>query len=194
MNNEVSIALEIFKNYTLSETEIQLINSKFKKIELKKGDVLIKPSTVIQHQYYTFTGCLRSYFVQKSGKENTIQFAIKDWWISDYTALFTNQKSVLHIECLQDAILYRVSKEDIDEVFEKIPKLESFFRKKLEKAFAGFQRRILEYLSLSATERYQKFKENYTEIEKHIKNYHIASFLGITTESLSRIRKSTQKV
>lgn len=191
MEKNISIAEEIFKSYTLSESEIRLINSKFKKIELKKGDILIKPNTIIQHQYYTYSGCLRSYFVQKSGKESTIQFAIKDWWISDYTALFTNQKSVLNIECLQDAMLYKVSEKDMEEVFEKIPKVESFFRKKLEKAFAGFQKRILEYLSLSATERYQKFKENYAEIEKHIKNYHIASFLGITTESLSRIRKST---
>lgn len=193
MNSEVSIALEIFKSYTLSESEIQLINGKFKKVELKKGDTLLKPNTITQHQYYTYSGCLRSYFVQKSGKESTIQFAIKDWWISDYTALFTNQKSVLNIECLQDAVLYRVSKKDIDEVFEKIPKLETFFRKKLEKAFAGFQKRILEYLSLSAKERYVKFITNYGEIEKCVKNYHIASYLGITTESLSRIRKSIPK-
>lgn len=127
MEKKNSIVQEIFKNYTLSNNEVELINSKFKKIELKRGDVLVKPNTVIQHQYYIYSGCLQSYFVQKSGKENTIQFAIKEWWISDYTSLFTNQKSVLNIEYLQDAVLYRVSKKDIDEVFEKILKLETFF-------------------------------------------------------------------
>ncbi|PWG05838.1 Crp/Fnr family transcriptional regulator [Polaribacter aquimarinus] len=190
MENQISIALEIFKNYALSEKEIRYINNRFEKIELKKGDILLTPNNNVTYQFYTYSGCLRSYFIQKSGKQSTIQFAIKDWWISDYTAFFTNQKSVMSLECLKDAVIYKVSKSDIDEVFDKIPRLESFFRKKLEKAFAGFQKRIIEYLSLSAKERYQKFRENYVEIEKCVKNYHIASYLGITTESLSRIRKS----
>lgn len=191
MREEISIAQEIFKNHILSETEVQLINSKFKRIELKKGEVLITPGSVIQHQYYTHSGCLRSYFVCQEGKQKTVQFAINDWWISDFTSLFTNKKSVLNVECIQDAVLYGVLKSDMEKVFIKIPEIETFFRQKLEIAFAGFQKRIIEYLSLSAKERYISFKEKYPEIEQNVRNYHIASYLGITTESLSRIRKST---
>lgn len=190
MKSEVSIAIEIFKNYSLSQEEVHHINSVFEKIELKKGELLILPNTQIQHQYYVYSGCLRSYLVQRSGKQNTIQFAINDWWISDYTAFFTNEISVMNVECLKDAIVYKVSKSDLEELFTQIPKLESFFRKKLERAFAGFQKRIIDYLTLSAKERYKKFVENHSEIEGLVKNYHIASYLGITTESLSRIRKS----
>ena len=182
---------DIFKSICFSEKEIDLIRSKFTKVLLKRGDILLSPNCLINHQYYTASGCLRAYFIQKSGKEITIQFAVKDWWISDYTSFFTNSKSLMTVECIQDAVVYKISKTDIDDLYKEIPKIESFFRIKLERAFAGFQKRILENLSLSATERYLKFVKNYPEIEQCIKNYHIASYLGITTESLSRIRKLT---
>jgi CRP-like cAMP-binding protein len=93
------------------------------------------------------------------------------------------------IEVIQDAVLYRISKEHKEALYQQIPKIEHFFRLKLEKAFASFQKRILSNLSLNASERYLNFINTYPNIEKSIKNYHIASYLGITTESLSRIRK-----
>ena len=93
------------------------------------------------------------------------------------------------IEVIQDAILYRISRIDKERLYEKIPAIETFFRIKLERAFAAFQRRILSNLSQTATERYLNFITTYPNIEKSVKNYHIASYLGITTESLSRIRK-----
>lgn len=189
MNNEISIASEILKNFSFSEEEVQYINAKFKKIELSKGTILLKPNIAVDCHYYTYSGCLRSYFIQKSGKETTIQFAVNDWWISDYTSYFSTEKSIMSIECIQNAVVYRISKTDMEELYQKMPRVESFFRVKLEKAFASFQKRILEHLTLSAKDRYTKFITNYPDIEQHVKNYHIASYLGITNESLSRIRK-----
>lgn len=189
MKSNNSIALEIFKNISLSKKEIDFIDSKFEKISLTKGDVLLCSDTQVTNQYYVFSGCLRSFFVNSLGKDHTTQFAVKDWWISDYISFFTEEKSVMTIECLQDAEIYRLSRKDMNSLCEDIPKIETFFRNKMEKAFASFQKRILEYLSLTAKERYIKFITTYPEIEQCVKNYHIASYLGITTESLSRIRK-----
>jgi len=189
MKSNNSIALEIFKNISLSKKEIDFIDSKFEKISLIKGDVLLSSDTHVTNQYYVFSGCLRSFFVNSLGKNHTTQFAVKDWWISDYISFFTEEKSVMTIECLQDAQIYRLSRKDMNSLCEEIPKIETFFRNKMEKAFASFQKRILEYLSLTAKERYIKFITTYPEIEQCVKNYHIASYLGITTESLSRIRK-----
>lgn len=189
MKSNNSIALEIFKNISLSKKEIDFIDSKFEKISLTKGDVLLSSDTHVTNQYYVFSGCLRSFFVNNLGKDHTTQFAVKDWWISDYISFFTEEKSVMTIECLQDAEIYRLSRNDMNSLCEEIPKIETFFRNKMEKAFASFQKRILEYLSLTAKERYIKFITTYPEIEQCVKNYHIASYLGITTESLSRIRK-----
>lgn len=189
MKSNNSIALEIFKNISLSKKEIDFINSKFEKISLTKGDVLLSSDTHVTNQYYVFSGCLRSFFVNSLGKDHTTQFAVKDWWISDYISFFSEEKSVMTIECLQDAKIYSLSRKDMNSLCEDIPKIETFFRNKMEKAFASFQKRILEYLSLTAKERYIKFITTYPEIEQCVKNYHIASYLGITTESLSRIRK-----
>lgn len=189
MKTKKSIALEISKGMSLSQKDIDFINSKFNIITLKKGDRLLAPNTVINYQYYVSSGCLRSYFVGKSGKEHTVQFAIEDWWISDYTAYFSSETSIMNIECIQEATIHKISRKDMETLYTYIPGFESYFRKKLEKAFASFQRKILGYLSQSALERYLTFITNYPNIEKSVKNYHIASYLGITTESLSRIRK-----
>ena len=186
-----SIIFEIFKETTFTEEELQLLYSKMKKITLKKKEFLLKPDEEVKHFYYIHEGCLRTYFIDLSGKEHTLQFAIKDWWISDYIALFGKEKtlSVSYIECLKEATLYKVSKKDFENICKEIPKIAPGYIGKLESAFANFQKRILENLMLSAKERYVNFVKTYPNIEQNVKNYHIASYLGITTESLSRIRK-----
>ena len=189
MNIENSIILEIFKGISFSKKEMNLIESKLKKLKLNKGTTILKADDKVNNQYYVYNGCLRTYFIDKSGKEHTLQFAINDWWISDYTAFFTASKAIMYIETIQEATLYEISKKSMEELFVEIPQLETFFRKKMERAFASFQKRILASLAQSAKERYVSFISTYPNIEQAVKNYHIASYLGITTESLSRIRK-----
>jgi CRP-like cAMP-binding protein len=180
---------DVFKNLCFTPNEIKIIESVFHKVNVKKGTILINAGSIVDFQYYILDGCLRSYYVDAHGKEYTVQFGIKDWWISDFTAFFNSEKAIMTIEVIQDATLYKISKTERDYLYSKIPKIDRFFRIKLEKAFASFQKRILANLSQSATERYLSFITRYPNIEQNVKNYHIASYLGITTESLSRIRK-----
>ena len=189
INEDNSIVRNLFPTLDFSSEQEIIIVKKLEYIELKKGNFLLKNGENVTHQYYVQRGCLRTYFIDDSGKEHTLQFAIHDWWISDYTAFFSEEIAILNIEILQDSVLYRVSKKDMDELFMKVEGLNAFFRKKMERAFASFQKRILANLSQSATERYLDFVANYPNIEQQVKNYHIASYLGITTETLSRIRK-----
>ena len=189
MNIENSIISEIFKEISFSKKEENLIENKLKKLDLKKGVTILKADDKVLNQYYVYNGCLRTYFIDKSGKEHTLQFAINDWWISDYTAFFTTTKAVMYIETIEEATIYQISKKSMEDLFIEIPQLETFFRKKMERAFASFQKRILASLAQSAKERYVSFISTYPNIEQAVKNYHIASYLGITTESLSRIRK-----
>lgn len=125
------------------------------------------------------------------GKEHILQFAVKGWWISDYIALYGRKKlaSVSYIECIKDATIYSITKSDFDKICREIPNVVYFHIRKMELAFASFQNRILENLTLSAKDRYINFVNTYPDIANDVKNYHIASYLGITTESLSRIRK-----
>lgn len=189
MTIETSIFQEIFRDLPFTKEEGNLIAGKFDIINLKKGDTLLHADEIVHNQYFVCSGCLRTFFIDHSGKEHTLQFAIRDWWISDYTAFFTTTKAVMTIECIQDATVYKVSRTSMEDLYDEIPQLETFFRKKMEKAFTAFQKRILASLSLTAKERYTSFISTYPTIEQSVKNYHIASYLGITTESLSRIRK-----
>tara|TARA_R110002051_G_scaffold87202_1_gene153374 strand:+ start:162 stop:746 length:585 start_codon:yes stop_codon:yes gene_type:complete len=193
MNTEKSIVSEIFEDIFFSQEEIDFICAKFLKVTYTKGDVLIAPNTDVIHQFYVFNGCLRAFFNDKSGKEHTVQFAIKSWWITDYASYFNLEKSMLTIECIKDSVVFKISKEDLEEIYILYPKVHFFVRKKLERGYASSFIRILKNLSQTATERYLQFIDKYPDIEKNVKNYHIASYLGITTESLSRIRKKNQK-
>jgi len=189
MNIENSIISEIFKEISFSKKEENLIENKLKKLDLKKGVTILKAGDKVLNQYYVYNGCLRTYFIDKSGKEHTLQFAINDWWISDYTAFFTETKAIMYIETIEEATIYKISNKSMEDLFIEIPQLETFFRKKMQKAFASFQKRILANLAQTAKERYVSFLNTYPNIEQSVKNYHIASYLGITTETLSRIRK-----
>ncbi len=189
MHSSDVIISSIFKDITFTKPEVSFMENTFERVILTKGEIVLKAGERVTDQYYVYDGCLRTFFIDKAGKEHTIQFAIQDWWISDYIAFFTGEKAVLNIECIQNAVLYKISKKNIEKTYDRIPKVERFFRKKMEKSFASFQKRILANLAQSAKERYVNFISTYPNIEQHIKNYHIASYLGITTESLSRIRK-----
>jgi len=184
---------DIFKGIDFSASEIELAEKKFTEIFVEKGQVLLTPGELVPYQYFVFDGCLRTYFITETGKEYTLQFAINDWWISDYTAFFTGEKSIFYIDCVKDAVIYKISKESMEQLYKEIPQIESFFRIKMERFFGSYQKRILSDLALTAEEKYVRFLKSYPNIEKHIKNYHLASYLGITTESLSRVRNELAK-
>ena len=180
---------EIFHGVNLSNEEKDFIQQKVEPITVKKDEILFRQGDLIDYQYYVYDGCLRTYHIDEQGKEHTLQFAIKHWWISDYIAYFGDKRAVLFVECIKDAQLFKISKENFEAIYKFSPKIEELFRQKLEKALVRNEKRILANLTNTAKERYVAFLKKYPAIEKNIKNYHIASYLGITTESLSRIRK-----
>lgn len=184
---------DIFKGIDFSAEEADIVEKRFEEIIVKKGDVLLTPGQFVPYQYFVFDGCLRTYFITETGKEFTLQFAVRDWWISDYTAFFTGEKSIFYIDCVKDAVIYKVSKESMEALYKEVPRIETFFRVKMERFFGSYQKRILSDLALTAEEKYVRFVKSYPNIEKHIKNYHLASYLGITTESLSRVRSELGK-
>ena len=180
--------LHIRNRIDLSEEEFNQLLNLFKSVRFPKRHILIRPGQEIHHQYFVASGCMRTFLIDQSGKEHTVQFAIENWWTSDYIAYYTGEKSVLHVECIEDCELLQVKRSDLMDFFKFSPKLESFFRAQLESAFVAFQKRILSNLYMTAEERYSVFLNSYPNIEQRVKNYQIASYLGITPESLSRLR------
>jgi len=188
-NTNHNIFREIFKGITFSEKELDVISKVFIKKHYKKGSIIFKENEDIDEMFYIYDGCLRTFHMDDSGKEHTVQFGIKDWWITDYIAYFTNTKAYMTLEVLEDATVYSLTKANKAFFYSEIPQVQSFIIRKLEGAYAAFQKRIILSLSQSAKARYLIFLDTHSDLEKKLKNYHIASYLGITTESLSRIRK-----
>jgi CRP-like cAMP-binding protein len=160
---------------------------------LPKGEVLIRQGQVVKNTFFVIDGCLRSYVIDRNGKEHTLQFAIKDWWISDYIAIHTNELATLTVECLTESSVIEFNARELDGIHARFPEFESYQRHNLERHVVSLHKRILNQLQLSAPERYDLFLKQYPDIEQYTRNYHIASFLGITQQSLSRIRVEKAK-
>jgi CRP-like cAMP-binding protein len=158
-----------------------------------KGAVLIREGQNVSKIYLVTDGCLRSYCTDKNGKEHTLQFAIKDWWISDYIAIHNNESATLTVECLKESSVLEFDAKKLNEIYLLFPEYEAFQRNLLERHVVSLHKRILNQLQLTASERYDFFLEQYPDIEQYTRNYHIASYLGITQESLSRIRVEKTK-
>jgi len=174
------------------EAEEYLFSISTKKT-FSKGTVLIREGQQVNKIYFVTDGCLRSYCMDKSGKEHTLQFAIKNWWISDYIAIHNNESATLAIECLKESDIIEFNAKKLNEILILFPEYEPFQRNLLERHVVSLQKRILNQLQLTASERYDLFLEQYPDIEQYTRNYHIASYLGITQESLSRIRVEKTK-
>ena len=164
-----------------------------KETALSKGEILIRQGQVVKRTFFVTAGCLRSYCTDSNGKEHTLLFAIKNWWISDYIAIHNDELSTLTVECLTDSNIIEFNAKELDKIHTYFPEFESYQRHNLERHVVSLHKRILNQLQLSATERYDLFLKQYPDIEQYTRNYHIASFLGITQESLSRIRVEKAK-
>lgn len=170
-----------------SEAERHLFSIANEK-RVSKGTILIRQGQTVQKTYFVTSGALCSYCTDKDGKQHTLQFAIKDWWISDFMALYGNETASLTVACITDATVIEFNAKDLDNIFKFYPEFEKFQRNNLERHVVSLHKRILNQLQLSASERYDLFLNQYPNIEKHVPNYQIASYLGITQQSLSRIR------
>jgi CRP-like cAMP-binding protein len=180
--NKIKNSIDLSK-----EAEEYLFSISKEKI-VPKGSILIRQGQTVDKIFFVTGGCLRSYCIDKHGKEHTLHFAIKNNWISDYIAFHGDESATLTIECLTESTIIEFNAKKIFGMLTLFPELEPFQRGNLERLFVRLEKRILNQLQLSAAERYDLFLEEYPEVEQHARNYHIASYLGITQESLSRIR------
>ena len=178
---------------SLDESEIDRFTSILVRKKLRKRQFLIQEDEYVKYQYFVAKGCLKAYEVDKNGDEHIIQFAIENWWISDFKAFYEKGKANLNIDCVEESIVYGIAKQDLEKLFLDIPKFDRFFRIKLTFAYVALQNRILSSLDKSNTERYQEFQKTYPDLEQRVPNYMIANYLGIKPESLSRIRRNLTK-
>lgn len=179
----------IFKKISLNTDEQELLKTFFIPKKLRKKQYLLQEGDVAKYGAFVEKGMLRSYTIDKKGVELIVQFAFEGWWIGDQFSLITGEPSVYNIDALEDSELLLLTKPAEEEMLKQIPKMESFFRLLLQNHMIATQRRLVSSLSNSAEEKYQQLIDGCPTIPQRVPQHMLASYLGITPETLSRLRK-----
>jgi len=187
------ILKNIAKHISLTGDETEYVLSVLKYKEVAKKSFLLKEGENCKTFSYVHSGALRTYCIDKDGKESTIMFAVADWWVTDMYCFLNRKPAMMFIQAIENSCLFQLNRDDFENLFAKLPKFEKFFRILMQNAYTREQVRVIENLTLSAEERYSSFLNRYPHIAQQITQKQIASYLGITPEFLSAIRKSKAK-
>ncbi|MFM9839469.1 MAG: Crp/Fnr family transcriptional regulator [Cyclobacteriaceae bacterium] len=177
----------------LSEEDRIKIRDSFKEVKVKKRQFIVQPNFVATHRNYVIQGAFRSYVVADEGQEHTIAFAIDDWWITDYNSYIFQKPATMFVVALEDSTIMQIDFEKEKELKALNHKFETFFRIIAERGLAFYQRRLISNLTQTAEERYDEFELKYPLIAQRVPQYALASFLGMTTEYLSKLRNHRAK-
>lgn len=187
----LSLLKQNIKNLVeMSDEDIDLFTSYFKSKKIKKKDFLLREGNVFSFEGFVVDGCFRVFTIDEKGNENTLYFAATDWWLMDIDS-FTNQTaSKLNIQALEDSKVLLINRTNKISLYETIPSVEKLFRVMFQKALVVWQRRLVSNHCQTAKERYSIFIETYPHIASKLTDKQIASYLGITHEFLSKIKKN----
>ncbi|PRY94403.1 Crp/Fnr family transcriptional regulator [Marinilabilia salmonicolor] len=164
----------------------------FETISVKKKQKLLIPGDTCKYIYFITQGALRSWFVDDKGVEHIYQIRLENGWISDLESFFSQRPSKYYIEALEDSKLLRISYERLEALYIQVPSLERYFRILFQKAYINALERLNSTMWESAVDRYNNMMKENKDIFQRVPLVYIASYLGITPESLSRIRKKRQ--
>ncbi|MEO6001448.1 MAG: Crp/Fnr family transcriptional regulator, partial [Chitinophagaceae bacterium] len=182
-----------FSKYAaLTQAEFEICKSSFTTKRFRKRQFILQDGEICRWETFIVSGCARIYEVDEKGQEHVLQFGLEGWWVGDLYSFLTLHPSTLCIDCLEDCEVLQISKTNLDLLYGIVPKLERFFRILMQNAFIASQKRILTKLAKPALEQYIEFINKYPTIEQRVPDHQIASYLGITPQSLSRIRKQNQ--
>lgn len=189
MDVNVNILNNIKRYVDLNSKDEKEFTSIIQTRVIKRKQFIVKPNETCVYQTYILKGAFRSYFITKEGIEHTIQFAIEDWFISDFNSYINQEPASLYVEALEHSSIQQIAYSDVELLCKNNPKFERFFRLVAQKAFAFSQKRILSNLEKSAEERFLEFNNLYPSIVTRVPQYALASYLGMSPEFLSKIRK-----
>jgi CRP-like cAMP-binding protein len=179
----------IDRRVSLTDEQYERVRAFFVPRKLRKRQFLLQEGEVCRQLCFVLDGCLRAYTVDRKGEEHIIQFAISDWWVSDLQSFLSGAPATYTIDALEDSDLLLLDRSARDALLEAVPPMERFFRLLQEANYVATHRRIADSLSVSAEDRYLNFMKVYPALVEHVPLGDIASYLGITPQSLSRIRK-----
>ena len=183
-----SLKQHIQKYIRFNDEDFSNIFDFFQHVPLKKKENLLVEGKVCHANYFVVQGCLRLFFINEKGVEQTIQFAIENWWLSDYTSFEKQQPATFYLQAVEKSNVLALTYNKQEEMLQQFPQMERYFRLMHQRANAAAQFRIKGLYNLSGEERYHLFNQRYPEFVQRVPQYLLASFLGFTPEYLSEIR------
>ncbi|MCO6147937.1 Crp/Fnr family transcriptional regulator [Flavobacterium sp. NRK1] len=185
-----SIKKYVSKYISLTEDEEKYFLSVLTVKKIRKKQNVVQPDFTCKCRNYIVKGAMRAYYLDDNSQEHTITLAIDDWWISDFNSYIYQQPATLFVEALEDTIVIQIEYTNEQLLLEKVPKFERFFRIITQYGFAFLQRRLLSSISKSAEERYETILVEYPLIAQRVPQFALASYLGMSTEYLSKLRNN----
>lgn len=177
----------------LTDEELDLVQAVTVNKRLRKRQYLLQEGDICHYNCFIVKGCLRNYRVSEDGNEHILRFGVENWWVSDPESYNNGTKTKNNIDALEDSELLLIEKADFDKLVEKIPNFRSFRDKLKERSFDASQNRIMSHISDTAEQKYEGFIKNYPDIFNRVPLHMIASYLGVSRETLSRIRTKYAK-
>ena len=191
---QTSPLIHYFNNIIhLDDEERAFVEKVFEARKVKRRQFILQEGDICKHNTFVVEGCLRMYLVDANAKEHNLQFAIENWWIGDISSFHAEEPSKLYIEAIENSVILQIKKQDQLKLFVDYPKFNRIFRVLAENAIVGLQKRTILNISSTAEERYLDFLKRYPQFFNRISNVQIASYLGVTPEFLSAIRKKIAK-
>ena len=187
------IIQNISKHISLTPVEEVLFLSKTETKHYKAKTIILNAGDVCKYSYFVNSGLLRSFTINDNIVEHVLSFACEGWWIGDMYSLLSQKPGNLFIEVLEDAEVVLLSKENQEQLYQEIPKLERFFRILTENSLVANQERLMDNLSLTAEERYEKFCKRYPTLIQKVSQKQIASYIGVTPEFFSKMKSKMLK-
>ncbi len=184
-----NIIRHIRKFLEINEIEVETVNKYLERHQFKKKEFILQEQKVCKNLYFVEKGCLRMYFINKKGVEQITQFALDGWWISDHQSFMNNSPSDYYIQTIEESTIVSINNQDLDKLLIELPHLEEYFRIIMQKAVASAQHRSKLLYEMSKEEFYFHFSTSFPEFMVRVPQYMIASYLGLTPEYLSELRK-----
>lgn len=186
-NNKLIYYLKKWSDITKEDEPVIL--SAFDTVSIRKKKDLLVSGNICKYLYFITTGCLRSYYYDSKGVDHIYQIRMDNNWISDLESFFTQNPSKYNIEALEDTQMLRISFDRMEQLYIEVPKLERYFRILFQKAYINALKRLNATMWETAMDRYNDMLKEHPDMFQRVPLVYIASYLGITPESLSRIRK-----
>ncbi|WP_233131810.1 Crp/Fnr family transcriptional regulator [Robiginitalea sediminis] len=177
----------------LTDQEMELVLTAFEYRQVPRRTQLLRAGEVCSFEAFILSGCAREYYVDDKGSEHTVEFALERWWISDIYSFENQVPSRVSIETLEDTELLVLSPETKASLLEEVPKMERMFRLMMQRHLNVVKNRLLRNMSDTAMDRYLLFLERYPDVIRRVPQYYIASYLGISQEFLSKLRRRAVK-